>query len=100
MIQEGWPEEVRKLLDGGLDPDAPAFQAIGYRQMVAHLEGELTLDEATEEIVRATRRFAKRQMTWFRRVADIRWLSAEDPKGTFREALDLLERIRLGGENG
>ncbi len=100
MIQEGWPEEVRKLLDRGLDPDAPAFKAIGYRQMVAHLEGELTLDEATEEIVRATRRFAKRQMTWFRRVADIRWLSAEDPKGTFQEALDLLERIRLGGENG
>jgi tRNA dimethylallyltransferase len=99
MIQEGWLEEVRTLLASGLDSSAPAFQAIGYRQMAAHLEGDFTLDEASEEIVRATRRFAKRQMTWFRRVADIRWLSAQDPRGTLQEALDFLEQTRLGGEN-
>jgi tRNA dimethylallyltransferase len=100
MIQEGWLEEVTKLLAGGLDPSVPAFQAIGYRQMAAHIQGGLTLDEATEEIVRATRRFAKRQLTWFRRVSNVCWISAEDPRGALQETLDVLERAHLGGENG
>ena len=100
MIQEGWLDEVDNLLSQGLSPTIPAFQAIGYRQLAAHLGGDLSLDVAAEETIRATRRFAKRQMTWFRREADVHWLSAEDPRGTFREAVKLLECTNAGGENG
>ena len=84
MLAHGWVDEVRRLLASGLDPSAPAFQAIGYRELVGHLAGEATLEEATERIVRATRRYAKRQMTWFRRQADVEWFAgdAADPGAT------------------
>jgi tRNA dimethylallyltransferase len=78
MVQEGWVEEVAGLLAQGLDPELPAFQAIGYRQLVRHLKGELSLEHAVAETIRATRRFAKRQETWFRREPDVSWFSAND----------------------
>ena len=78
MLAAGWVQEVAKLLAAGWPPEAPAFQAIGYRQLVRHVRGELTLNQATEDIVRETRRFAKRQMTWFRREPRIRWLDARE----------------------
>jgi tRNA dimethylallyltransferase len=78
MVAEGWVDEVAGLLAEGLDPETPAFQAIGYRQLVRHLEGASTLEQAVGETIRATRRFAKRQETWFRREPDVTWFSAED----------------------
>ena len=77
MLADGWVDEVRRLLTSGLSPSAPAFQAIGYRELAGHLAGEATLEEATERIVRATRQYAKRQLTWFRRQAAVRWFPAE-----------------------
>ena len=100
MMQEGWLLEVQRLLDRGLDPSVPAFQAIGYRQLAAHIQGDLSLEQATEDIVRATRRFAKRQMTWFRGVANVCWLSNDDASGRLHEVLNLMEQNHLGGENG
>lgn len=100
MIQEGWLLEVQRLLDRGLEPNIPAFQAIGYRQLAAHIQGDLSLEQATEDIVRATRQFAKRQMTWFRGVANVCWLSKEDAPGRLLEVLGLLEQAHLGGKNG
>ncbi|MEM6454872.1 MAG: tRNA (adenosine(37)-N6)-dimethylallyltransferase MiaA [Acidobacteriota bacterium] len=76
MMHAGWLEEIRRLLRQGVPTDAPAFQAIGYRQLFAHLAGHGTLDAALDDIIRATRRYAKRQRTWFRKEKDIRWLSA------------------------
>jgi len=76
MIERGWIGEVSAMLELGVEPDVPAFQAIGYRQLVRHLSGEWGLDEAIDDIVRATRRYAKRQMTWFRKETDIRWIPA------------------------
>ncbi len=76
MLAEGWVAEVRHLLAAGLSPSLPAFQAIGYRELVGHVAGEATLEEATERIVQATRRYAKRQMTWFRRRSAIEWFPA------------------------
>jgi tRNA dimethylallyltransferase len=76
MVQRGWTAEVRTLLESGVAAESPAFQAIGYREMVRHIAGELTLEEAIATIVRFTRRYAKRQMTWFRRERDVRWVSA------------------------
>ncbi len=78
MVEKGWVEEVRGLLAKGLSPDLPAFQAIGYRQLVHYLEGAWSLDRAIAETIRSTRRFAKRQETWFRKEPDITWFSAQE----------------------
>ncbi|MDH3745523.1 MAG: tRNA (adenosine(37)-N6)-dimethylallyltransferase MiaA [Acidobacteriota bacterium] len=77
MMGAGWVQEVRSLLARGLDPSLPAFQAIGYRQLAAHLRGECSLEEAVAEIVRSTRQFARRQLTWFRKDPTIVWFEAE-----------------------
>lgn len=94
MVELGWVEEVARLLAQGLDPGLPAFQAIGYRQIVRHLEGEWSLEHAVGETVKATRRFAKRQETWFRREPDVTWFSAQD----FNRRISLvLEHVKRSG---
>src|SRR6266404_5185928 len=75
MLANGWLEEVRSLLNAGLPEDAKAFDFIGYRELRAVLQGRLTLDEARATIQQATRRYAKRQLTWFRREHGVRWLA-------------------------
>ena len=90
MIQAGWVEEVADLLRKGVGPELPAFQAIGYRELAAHLSGRETLDAAIEATIRATRRYAKRQMTWFRREPAIRWFSIEDPASCLEEVVAYL----------
>ena len=66
MVREGLPEEVGRLLDAGYGPEDPGLSGVGYREMVSHLRGESTLEEALESMQRATRRYARRQLTWFR----------------------------------
>ncbi|HET9949898.1 MAG TPA: tRNA (adenosine(37)-N6)-dimethylallyltransferase MiaA [Longimicrobiales bacterium] len=66
MIERGLVEEVRGLLAAGYGPDAPGMTGTGYREIAAHLRGERTLEEAVEDIRRATRQYARRQLTWFR----------------------------------
>lgn len=73
MIDAGWIEEVRALC-GTVDPNAKGFQFIGYSDLTEHLAGKVSLEEATRRIQQATRRFAKRQITWFRRESDVHWL--------------------------
>ncbi len=75
MIDAGWLDEVRALIGSGVPPDAQSMQAIGYRRLREHLDGERGLDETVDLIKRHTRRFAKRQLTWLRGGADYRWLS-------------------------
>ena len=94
MVEQGWVEEVARLLARGLDPGLPAFQAIGYRQLVRHLEGEWSLDTAVGETVKATRRFAKRQETWFRREPEVTWFSAQD---FYRRISLILEHVKRNG---
>jgi tRNA dimethylallyltransferase len=90
MLERGWVAEVEDLLRRGVRPEAPGFQAIGYRQLVRYLRGEWGLDEAIEDITRATRRYAKRQQTWFRREKGVRWIPAEDLEGRIPHLLDEL----------
>jgi tRNA dimethylallyltransferase len=78
MLARGLIEEVRGLLAGGVDPLARPLQAIGYRQALSVLRGEMTEEEAERAIVTATLRFAKRQMTWFRHQADVVWFAHAD----------------------
>jgi tRNA dimethylallyltransferase len=66
MLERGLVEEVRALLAAGYAEDAPGLTGTGYREVAAHLRGEATLDQAVEEIRRNTRRYARRQLTWFR----------------------------------
>jgi tRNA dimethylallyltransferase len=91
MVEAGWVDEVEDLLAGGCPPTAPAFQAIGYRQVVRHIRGEWTLDQALEDTARETRRFAKRQMTWFRRQRDIVWIEAASLAQAIPQARNILE---------
>ena len=66
MLEAGWVEEVRRVLAGGVPPDAPGLSAVGYREIVAYLEGRLPAADLEGAIVQATRRYARRQETWFR----------------------------------
>jgi tRNA dimethylallyltransferase len=75
MIQVGWIEEVAQLIKSGVPADAKPFQFIGYSEWRAYLGGAFTKKDATQEIQQATRRFAKRQLTWFRREPDVHWLT-------------------------
>jgi len=75
MLEQGWKREVQALLDSGLNENAKPFDFIGYRELRATLRGEMTLQEAREVIRQATRRYAKRQLTWFRKEPGVRWFS-------------------------
>ena len=79
MIDRGWIDEVERLLASGVSRDAPALQAIGYRDWIRHLDGELSRAETVVRIVQATRRYAKRQDTWFRREEGVEWSDAQRP---------------------
>jgi tRNA dimethylallyltransferase len=76
MWQAGFEAEVKDLVHQGLRDGRTASRALGYQQMLRHLDGELTLDEARAETVKATRRFARRQESWFRRDPRVHWLDA------------------------
>lgn len=97
MMEAGWLDEVRALREAGVPLDAHGLQAIGYRELVAVLEGDLDAARARERIRRATRRYAKRQISWFRRR---RTLEAIEPEG--REPEDLLDELerRLAAAGG
>jgi len=80
MFEQGFVVEVQRLLDEGLAEGRTAASAIGYREVTLHLRGELTLDQARERTVVATRRFARRQDSWFRKDPRIVWLRYDDPE--------------------
>jgi tRNA dimethylallyltransferase len=74
MIASGWVDEVRRLAAANIPADAKAFQFIGYTELREQIAGRITEQEAIKRIQQATRQFAKRQMTWFRRESDVQWL--------------------------
>jgi tRNA dimethylallyltransferase len=78
MIDAGLLEEVKSLLEKGYPGDLKSMQSIGYRHMVEYLEGKRTWDETIFTLKRDTRRFAKRQLTWFRKDSEMIWKSPED----------------------
>jgi tRNA dimethylallyltransferase len=82
MIRAGWIAEVRRLVADGVPADVKPFQFIGYAEWREHLAGRLGKDEAIARIQQATRNFAKRQITWFRKETAVQWLEGfgDDPK--------------------
>ena len=81
MLARGWLEEVKALVAQGIPATAKPFEFIGYRELRAHLAGQTDLPPAVEAIQRATRRYAKRQITWFRKESGVAWFEGfgDDP---------------------
>ena len=77
MVKMGWVEEVQSLLNKGYSPGLKSLQSLGYKHIVAYLQGKGSLAEAVELTKRDTRRYAKRQMTWFRGDPEVHWLAAD-----------------------
>jgi tRNA dimethylallyltransferase len=101
MIESGWLAEVRGLLAAGIAENAKIFDFIGYREMLAVLRGELTMEKARTAIQLATRHYAKRQLTWFRKDKAIRWFAGPgDDAGVQREISEWVSReIELGSRS-
>ena len=74
MFADGLVDEVKNLLASGISPNAQAMLGIGYKETVDYLQGNSTLDETILKVAQATRNFAKRQLTWYRRMKYITWL--------------------------
>lgn len=78
MMEQGLLDEVKVLLDMNIRRNSTAMQAIGYKEIVEYLDGECSLGEAVDKIKQESRRYAKRQLTWFRRNPDIKWINPFD----------------------
>ena len=78
MFDAGLVEEVKKLLSAGVSPNAQAMLGIGYKEVLEYLQGKLTLEETVSKVAQDTRNFAKRQLTWFRRMNYIKWFTTEN----------------------
>jgi tRNA dimethylallyltransferase len=100
MFHGGLLAETRVLLDRGLDPALPALTGHGYAEAARHLAGEWDLEQAIEVTARRIRRYARRQLSWFRRDRRVVWIEAgdrpaDDPE-LVRQGIDLLNRLLLG----
>ena len=78
MMEQGLLEEVRALKDRGIARESVSMQGLGYKELLAYLDGEIPLEEAVRIIKRDTRHFAKRQLTWFRRERDVIWIDRQE----------------------
>lgn len=95
MFQDGFVAEVQQLLDQGLADAPTASRALGYPQVTRLIRGEIDAETAREEITVATRRFARRQRSWFNRDERVEWLSAADPARLYETAATLVAAERL-----
>ena len=90
MLEQGLVPEIQQLLSSGIPAKCTAMQAIGYKEFVAALEGKITIEEAADEVRKASRHYAKRQLTWFRRNPNMHWLIRKEGE----EFSEILARAR------
>ena len=90
MMEEGLLSEVESLYKAGLLSGGTAAKAIGYKELVEYIEGRCSLAEAVEALKLASRRYAKRQLTWFRHERDARVIYADRPDGSMKVAEEML----------
>lgn len=98
MVEQGLFEEVEQLLAAGVSPQCQAFKGIGYKEVVAYFNGEYTKAEAINAIQQNTRHFAKRQLTWYKRMPYITWLDCDSNRtgdSIFEEALEIIHKSGL-----
>lgn len=86
MIESGWVEETRKLLPYR---DRNSLNTVGYKEIISHLDGKMSLEEAREKIIISTRQFAKRQMTWFKKDKSLKWFGFEEGEN----AMEFAKRV-------
>ena len=91
MLENGLIDEVKRLRDMGYTRDLNSMQGIGYKEVMDYLDGKYTLDETVEIIKQSSRRYAKRQMTWFRRVEQIYYVKSDN---AFEEAKKLIDEYK------
>lgn len=89
MVRNGLIDEVRSLIDKGYDRNLNSLQAIGYKEIICALNGEISINYAIEKIKQLSRNYAKRQMTWFKKNKDIIWIDAD--KNTRETIVDIME---------
>ncbi len=77
MLTGGWIEEVERLLEGGADPAWPGLGSLGYPEVISLIRGEITKEETIDRVARLTRQYAKRQLTWFKKVEGVTWFNAD-----------------------
>ena len=92
MLKQGLVEEIRALLASGIPESCTAMQAIGYKEFVAALKGRIAIEEAAEEVKKASRHYAKRQLTWFKRNKSIHWLT-RTPETSAEEILNRARQL-------
>ena len=95
MIEAGLIEEVKSLIDSGFAECIISMQAIGYKELVRYFFGESTLDEAITHIKTETKKYAKRQMTWFKRSPDTMWMDANEPFDGERIATEIVGLLNI-----
>jgi tRNA dimethylallyltransferase len=93
QIAAGWLDEVRQLMAQGLEQNKTAMQAAGYRELVAHIHGKLSLPDAVALITTRTRQLARRQLTWFRREPDLIWIDVEPDESPTKTAGRIVQHI-------
>ena len=97
MMEQGLLQEVRQLSERGFTPDLVSMQGLGYKEFFEYFNGNLSLDEVVDCIKMETRRFAKRQLTWFRREKDVIWINKGDYPGEKEILAVILEHLRQKG---
>lgn len=106
MLSDGLIEEVKKLAAGGCTSDLVSMQGLGYKEILSYLQGRISLDEAIYILKRDTRHFAKRQLTWFKRERDVRWLNLPEFENDQKKVMNrILQDIKefsewRSGKNG
>ena len=99
MMEQGLVEEVKKLADMGCTRGMVSMQGLGYKEILDYLDGKCTLEEAVYILKRDTRHFAKRQITWFKRERDVRWLNlpefGNDREKVLEKILDDVKELEI-----
>ena len=98
MLEAGLMDEINALLASGIPENCTAMQAIGYKEFVAALDGRCTIEEAADDVRQSSRRYAKRQLTWFRRNKEMNWLTRRDGVGT-EEIIEKARQLILKTDN-
>ena len=95
MMESGLVEEVQKLREMGYGLQHNGLDSVGYKEVIEYLDGQSTLEDTVQQIKQNTRRFAKKQMTWFRRDKRIHWIDVQEPADWDKLALDVLRSSNI-----
>ena len=98
MLEQGLVEEIKTLLASGIPEKCTAMQAIGYKEFINALDGQCTIEEAADQVRQSSRRYAKRQLTWFRRNKAMNWLTRYPGEGS-DEIIEKARQVILNSDN-